>query len=44
METHLGRWLGMIFSLNENRKPRSINEIVFNEGLVMSDKQMEVFL
>ena len=44
METHLGPWLGMILSLNENKKPRSINEMVFNEGLVMSDKEMEVSL
>ena len=34
----------MILSLNENKKPRSINEMVFNEGLVMSDKEMEVSL
>ena len=36
--------MGMILSLNENRKPRSINEMVFNEGSVMFDKEMEVFL
>ena len=34
----------MILSLNENRKPKSINEMVFNEGLAMFDKEMEVFL
>ena len=31
----------MILSLNENRKPRSINEMVFNEGSVMFDKEMD---
>ena len=29
METHLERQLGMIWSLNENRKPTIITEIVF---------------
>ena len=31
----------MILSLNENRKV--INEMFFNEGLVMFDKEMKVF-
>ena len=34
----------MILILNENRKPTSTNEMFFNEGLVMFDKEMEVFL
>ena len=34
----------MILSLNENRKPAIINEMRINEGLVMFDKEMEVFL
>ena len=34
----------MILSLNENRTPTSINEnVFFNEGLVMFDKEMKVF-
>ena len=43
METHLEQYLGMILSLNENKKPTIINEIFFNEGLVMFDKEMKVF-
>ena len=43
-ETHLKRYLCMILSLNENRKPTIINEMRINEGLVMFDKEMEVFL
>ena len=39
METHLERSLGMILSLNENRKPE-----VLMKYLVMFDKEMEVFL
>ena len=31
----------MILSLNENRKV--INEMFFNEGLVMFDKEMKIF-
>ena len=34
----------MILSLNENRKPKIINEMFFNEGVVMFDKEMKVFL
>ena len=34
----------MILSLNENRKPTIINEMRINEGLVMFDEEMEVFL
>ena len=34
----------MILSLNENRKLTIINEMFFNEGLVMFDKEMKVFL
>ena len=34
----------MILSLNENRKPKIINEMFFNEDLVMFDKEMKVFL
>ena len=34
----------MILSFNENRKPKIINEMFFNEGLVMFDKEMKVFL
>ena len=33
----------MILSLNENRKLTIINEMFFNEGLVMFDKEMKVF-
>ena len=44
METHLEQYLGMILSLNENKKLTIINEIFFNEGLVMFDKEMKVFL
>ena len=43
METHLERWLGMILSLNENRKS-TINEKFFNEGLVLLDKEVQAFL
>ena len=34
----------MILSLNENLEVLIINEMVFNKGLVMFDKEMEVFL
>ena len=44
METHLEQYLGMILSLNENKKPAIISEIFFNEGLVMFVKEMKVFL
>ena len=44
METHLDQKFGMILSLNENRKPTIINEMFFNEGLVMFDKEMKDFL
>ena len=30
----------MILSLNENRNPTSINEMFFNEGSAMLDKEM----
>ena len=43
METHLEQQLGMILSLNENRKLTIINEMFFNEGLVMFDKEMKGF-
>ena len=43
METHLDRQLGMILSLNENRKPTITNEMFFNKGLVMFDKEMKIF-
>ena len=33
----------MILSLNENRKLAIINEMFFNKGLVMFDKEMKVF-
>ena len=33
----------MILSLNENRKPTIINEMFFNECLVMFDKEMKDF-
>ena len=33
----------MLFSLNESKKPTSINEMFFSEGLVMFDKEMKVF-
>ena len=33
----------MILSLNEDRKLTVINEMFFNEGLVMFDKEMKVF-
>ena len=33
----------MILSLNENRKLTIINEMFFNEGLVMFDKEMKIF-
>ena len=33
----------MILSLNEDRKLTIINEMFFNEGLVMFDKEMKVF-
>ena len=33
----------MTLSLNENRKLTIINEMFFNEGLVMFDKEMKVF-
>ena len=45
METHLGQYLSMILSLNENGKPTtSINKCFFNERLVMFDREMKVFL
>ena len=34
----------MILSLNEKRKPTIINEMYINEGLVMFDNEMEIFL
>ena len=34
----------MIFNLGENRKPAIINEMFINEGLVIFDKEMEIFL
>ena len=34
----------MILSLNENLEVLILNEMVFNKGLVMFDKEMEVFL
>ena len=34
----------MILSLNENRKPTIINEMFFNECLVMFDKEMKDLL
>ena len=33
----------MILSLNENRKPAVTNEKLFNESLVMFDKEMKFF-
>ena len=33
----------MILSLNENLEVLILNEMVFNKGLVMFDKEMEVF-
>ena len=36
--------MGIILSLNESRKPTIIKEMFINEGLVMFDKEMEVFL
>ena len=45
METHLGRQLGMILSLNENRKLaiQLLMKCFFNEGSVMFDKEMKGF-
>ena len=34
----------MILSLNENLEVLILNEMVFNKGLIMFDKEMEVFL
>ena len=34
----------MILSLNENLEVLILKEMVFNKGLVMFDKEMEVFL
>ena len=36
--------LCMIFSLNENRKSIIINEMLFNEGVVMFDKEIIFFV
>ena len=44
METHLERYLRMILSLNEKRTPQVLMKCFFNEGLVIFDKEMQVFL